>query len=97
MSPVSTPPAPGRVTGEQAVPVRDPHHDENLRLAGRVQQLRKALESAARENGELHRELARAHAENQHMRSLRRVPGADGVDRTKWVRVMLADSHSRNP
>jgi hypothetical protein len=60
---------------------------------------RTALESAARENAELLRQLARAHAQNQHLRSLRTASsaGADRVDRAEWVRVMLADSCSRNP
>ena len=82
--------------------VRDRLHDENLRLAGRTEQLRAALESAARENVELHRELARARAQNEHMRSLptassRGSAEADRVARTEWVRVMLADPCSRNP
>lgn len=92
------------VTGprERAPAGREPLGDENVRLVGRVQQLRNALEAAARENDELRRELARARAENRRLRLVResssRVPaGADRLHRTEWVRVMLADSHSRNP
>lgn len=103
MSPLPTPTAPvNAATRRGASVVRDPLHDENRRLAGRGQQLRAALESAARENAELHRELPRAHAPNQHLRSLRTASsrvsaGADRVDRAEWVRVMLADPCSRNP
>jgi hypothetical protein len=97
MSPVSTPMAPVTATRQRATPARDPLHVESV-LAGRAQ-LRRALESAARENAELHRELARAHAQNQRLRSLRTASsaGADRVDRADWVRVMLADPCSRNP
>jgi hypothetical protein len=102
MSPVSTPTAPVTATRQRASVVRDPLHDENLRLAGRAQQLRTALESAAGENLELHRELARAHAQNQHLRSLRTPSSggcaeADRADRAERVRVMLADPCSCNP
>ena len=102
MSPVSTPTAPMTATRQPTSMVRDPLHDENRRLAGCAQQLRTALESAARENAELHRELARAHAQNQRLRSLRTASsgvsaGADRVDRAERVRVMLADPCSRNP
>jgi len=102
MSPVSTPTASVTATRQRASVVRDPLHDENLRLAGRAQQLRTALESAERENTELHRELARADAQNQHLRSLRTASsgvcaGADPVDRAEWVRAMLVDPCSRNP
>jgi hypothetical protein len=102
MSPVSTPTAPVTATRHRASVVHDRLHDENLRLAGRVQQLRTALESAAHENAELHRELARAHAQDQHLRSLRTASSGvsstgDRVDRGERVRVMLADPCSRNP
>ena len=84
-------------------PARDPLHEENVRLAGRVQQLRRGLEAAARENGQLRRDLARARAENSALRSgsdSRRSltpAGADRRDREAWIRVMLTDAHSRNP
>jgi hypothetical protein len=99
---VSIPTAPGSLTGERAAAVRDPLHDENVRLVGRVQRLRAALETAQRENGDLRRNLAQAYADNRHLRSLRtsssRVPaGTDLLHRTEWIRIMLADSHSRNP
>ena len=102
MSPVSTPTAPVTATRQRVSVVRDPLHDEERRLAGGAKQLRVALESAARENAELHRELAHAHAQNQLLRSLRTASagvsaGADQVDRAERVRVMLTDPCSRNP
>ena len=102
MSPVSTRTAPATATGQRASVVRDPLRDENLRLAGRAQQLRTALEAAARENTELHRELARAHAQNRHLRSAREASSgasaaAEPVERAEWVRAMLGDPCSRNP
>ena len=84
-------------------PARDPLHEENVKLVGRVQQLRRGLEAAARENGQLRRELARARAENSALRSgsgSRTSPtpaGADRREREAWIRVMLSDAHSRNP
>jgi hypothetical protein len=102
MSAVSTPTASVTATRQRTSVVRDPLHDENLRLAGRAQQLRTALESAARENAELRRELARAYAQNQLLRSLRTASSggsaeADRADRAEWIRVMLADPCSCNP
>jgi hypothetical protein len=81
---------------------RDALRDENVRLAGRVQQLRTRLDAAERENAQLRRELARARAENPRVRSspiswFCVAAGADQADRSEWVRVMLADAHSRNP
>jgi hypothetical protein len=99
MSPVSTPTALVTATRPRASVVRDQLHEENLRLAGCAQRLRTALETAARENAELHRELVRARAQNQHLRSLRTASsaGADRRDRAEWVRAMLTDPCSRNP
>jgi hypothetical protein len=80
-----------------------PLHEENVKLVGRVLQLRRGLEAAARENGQLRRELARARAENSALRSgsdsrTSLTPaGADRRDREACVRVMLTDPHSRNP
>lgn len=84
-------------------PARDPLHEENVKLTGRVRQLRRGLEAAARENGQLRRELARALAENRALRSRSdsrtslAAAGAVRRDREARIRVMLADSHSRNP
>ena len=57
-------------------------------------------EAAGHENAQLRRELARARAQNRALRSGSGVltpKGAERGDREAWIRVMLADSHSRNP
>ena len=75
----------------------------STQTVGRVQQLRRGLAAAARENTQLRRELARARAENSAVRSGSdprtsvALAGADRRDQGAWIRVMLADSHSRNP
>lgn len=94
-APPETSPRPARP------PVHDPLREENIKLVGRVQQLRRALEAAAQENGQLRRDLARARAETRAARAARRaVPapaGSDRFERSSRIRVMLSDSHSRNP
>jgi hypothetical protein len=84
-------------------PARDPLREENAKLVAQVQHLRRALEAAAQENRQLRRSLARARAENQNARARANSPGSPPLatsgryERSGWVRVMLSDSHSRNP
>lgn len=85
------------------VPLGDPLREENIRLAGRVQQLRRALEAAAQENRQLRRDLARAREGAGRAKAASRPPGSppstavDQSERNSWIRIMLSDSHSRNP
>jgi hypothetical protein len=60
------------------------------------------LRTAVGEDSELRRALARARAGDASGRPRSRPAWAtserpDRIDRAEWIRIMLCDSHSRNP
>jgi hypothetical protein len=75
--------------------------EENATLVQRVRELQVALEAASRDKGNLRRELGRARAEIRCLRSEQRAAEAASelaqLERTARIRLMLRDTHSRNP
>lgn len=74
---------------------------ENAKLVDRVRDLQVALEAAGRDTGELRGELSRARAEIRRVRSEQQAaeaaPALAELERGPRVRLMLRDTHSRNP
>ncbi len=80
---------------------RAPLLEENAKLLRRVRDLQNALEATRRDNGALRSELGRVRTKIRCLRSEQReAEAADELaqlERTARIRLMLRDTHSRNP
>jgi uncharacterized membrane protein YccC len=104
MSSGTTKTAPVDATATHSRPAemtRAPPLEDNAKLVQRVRELQNALETAGRDSGDLRRELGRARAEIRYLRSEQRAAETASAlaqfERTARIRLMLRDTHSRNP
>lgn len=105
MSPADTTKAPpvGAPTthSHPAQMTRDPLLEENATLVQRVRELQVALEATRRDDGAMRSELGRLRTEIRRLRSEQRAAEAASalaqLERTARIRLMLRDTHARNP